>query len=400
YELAAHAFGDGDAPVIDAIPLFETFEDLENSVDILEAMLEFPAVRKRLAENGRRVEVMLGYSDSSKDVGPVSATLALHSAQQRIAQWAERHDIVLTLFHGRGGALGRGGGPANRAVMAQPAGSVDGRFKLTEQGEVILARYGTATIAERHIEEVAAATLLQASPSVEKRNTEATAAFADLASRLDETSRARFHELVKADGFPQWFAQVTPLEELGLLPIGSRPAKRGLSVNSLDDLRAIPWVFSWSQARINLAGWYGLGTALEAYGDLAELRRAYAEWPLFTTLLDNIEMSLAKTDELLASRYLALGDRADLAQMVLDEMALTREWVLNVTGSERPLAKRRVLGRAVQLRAPYVDALSLIQVRALAALRGGLDDEAAVDAVRKVLLLTVNGVSAGVQNTG
>ncbi|MFV0284948.1 MAG: phosphoenolpyruvate carboxylase, partial [Demequina sp.] len=229
YELAAHAFGDGDAPVIDAIPLFETFEDLENSVDILEAMLEFPAVRKRLAENGRRVEVMLGYSDSSKDVGPVSATLALHSAQQRIAQWAERHDIVLTLFHGRGGALGRGGGPANRAVMAQPAGSVDGRFKLTEQGEVILARYGTATIAERHIEEVAAATLLQASPSVEKRNTEATAAFADLASRLDETSRARFHELVKADGFPQWFAQVTPLEELGLLPIGSRPAKRGLS---------------------------------------------------------------------------------------------------------------------------------------------------------------------------
>ncbi|GMA33936.1 hypothetical protein GCM10025876_01400 [Demequina litorisediminis] len=128
YELAAHAFGDGDAPVIDAIPLFETFEDLENSVEILEAMLEFPAVRKRLAENGRRVEVMLGYSDSSKDVGPVSATLALHSAQQRIAQWAERHDIVLTLFHGRGGALGRGGGPANRAVMAQPAGSVDGRF--------------------------------------------------------------------------------------------------------------------------------------------------------------------------------------------------------------------------------------------------------------------------------
>ncbi|WP_144268287.1 phosphoenolpyruvate carboxylase [Demequina sp. NBRC 110055] len=400
YELAAHAFGDGDAPVIDAIPLFETFDDLENSVDILEAILDNPIVQKRLQENGRRVEVMLGYSDSSKDVGPVSATLALHSAQQRIAEWAERHDIVLTLFHGRGGALGRGGGPANRAVMAQPAGSVDGRFKLTEQGEVILARYGDPTIAERHIEEVAAATLLQASPSVEKRNTEATAAFTELASRLDETSRHRFHELVKAEGFPQWFAQVTPLEELGLLPIGSRPAKRGLSVNSLDDLRAIPWVFSWSQARINLAGWYGLGTALAEYGDLAELRRAYAEWPLFTTLLDNIEMSLAKTDELLARRYLALGDRDDLAQMVLDEMALTREWVLNVTGSDRPLAKRRVLGRAVQLRAPYVDALSLIQVRALGALRGGLDDDATVDAVRKVLLLTVNGVSAGVQNTG
>ncbi|WP_275404535.1 phosphoenolpyruvate carboxylase [Demequina activiva] len=404
YQLAEHAFGDqDDAPVIDAIPLFETFDDLENSVDILEQVLPLPAVQRRLEANGRRVEVMLGYSDSSKDVGPVAATLALHSAQERIAQWAERHDLVLTLFHGRGGALGRGGGPANRAVLAQPPGSVEGRFKLTEQGEVILARYGDPVIAERHIEEVAAATLLQSSPSVEKRNAEATAAFADMASRLDATSRARFHELVKAEGFPQWFAQVTPLEELGLLPIGSRPAKRGLSVNSLDDLRAIPWVFSWSQARINLAGWYGLGTALAAFGDLDELKRAYREWPLFSTLIDNIEMSMAKSDEHIAERYLALGDRDDLAQLVLDEMRLTREWVLKITDSDWPLAGRRVLGRAVQLRSPYVDALSLIQVRILAALRHGVDEgteEATVDQLRHVLLLTVNGVSAGLQNTG
>jgi len=403
YELAEHAFAAaGSAPVIDAIPLFETFDDLENSVDILETALALPAVQRRLEQTGRRIEVMLGYSDSSKDVGPVAATLALHSAQERIAAWAKRHDLVLTLFHGRGGALGRGGGPANRAVLAQPPGSVDGRFKLTEQGEVILARYGDPVIAERHIEEVAAATLLQSSPSVEERNADATAAFADMASRLDETSRARFHELVKAEGFPQWFAQVTPLEEVGLLNIGSRPAKRGLSVNSLDDLRAIPWVFAWSQARINLAGWYGLGTALADFGDLDELRRAYAEWPLFSTLLDNIEMSLAKTDEHIAARYLALGDRDDLAALVLEEMRLTREWVLKVTDSDRPLARRRVLGRAVQLRSPYVDALSLIQVRALEALRSGEagDDEATVEELRRVLLLTVSGVSAGVQNTG
>ncbi len=404
YELAEHAFAEGtEPPVIDAIPLFETFDDLENSVDILEEALTFPAVQKRLAETDRRIEVMLGYSDSSKDVGPVAATLALHSAQERIAEWAARHDLVLTLFHGRGGALGRGGGPANRAVLAQPPGSVDGRFKLTEQGEVILARYGDPVIAERHIEEVAAATLLQASPSVESRNAEATRAFADLASRLDATSRARFHELVKAEGFPQWFAQVTPLEEVGLLNIGSRPAKRGLSVNSLDDLRAIPWVFAWSQARINLAGWYGLGTALSEAGDLEELQRAYREWPLFATLLDNIEMSLAKSDEHIAERYLQLGDRDDLAQMVLDEMRLTREWVLKVTGSAWPLEQRRVLGRAVQLRSPYVDALSLIQVRILAALRHGVDEGAealTVDQLRHVLLLTVSGVSAGLQNTG
>ncbi|GII99831.1 phosphoenolpyruvate carboxylase type 1 [Sediminihabitans luteus] len=408
YQLAEYAFPDpAEAPVIDAIPLFETFDDLENSIPILESMLTLPQVRKRLAETGRRVEVMLGYSDSSKDVGPVAATLALHSAQRRIAEWAERNDITLTLFHGRGGSLGRGGGPANRAVLAQPPGSVDGRFKLTEQGEVILARYGDPVIAERHIEQVAAATLLASAPSVEKRNAEATERFTALAAELDRTSRARFHELVKAEGFPQWFAEVTPLEEVGLLPIGSRPAKRGLSVNSLDDLRAIPWVFSWSQARINLAGWYGLGTALKEFGDLELLQQANREWPLFSTLLDNVEMSLAKTDERIAQQYLALGDRDDLAEMVLTELRLTREWVLKVTGNAWPLSGRRVLGRAVQLRSPYVDALSLIQVRALRGLRHGEIETgengvspATTDELRHLLLLTVNGVSAGLQNTG
>lgn len=399
YELAELAFDGTDAPVVDAVPLFETFADLAASVDILEAMLTQPQVQRRLAENGRRVEVMLGYSDSSKDVGPVSATLALHDAQWRIAQWAQRHDITLTLFHGRGGALGRGGGPANRAVLAQPPGSVDGRFKLTEQGEVILARYGDPTIASRHIEQVAAATLLASAPSTEQRNAEATERYRDLAAALDASSRRRFHELVRAEGFPQWFSEVTPLEEVGLLPIGSRPARRGLSVESLEDLRAIPWVFSWSQARINLAGWYGLGTALAEFGDLELLREAHREWPLFATLLDNVEMSLAKSDERIAERYLALGDRDDLATAVLDELRLTREQVLAVTGNAWPLAGRRVLGRAVQLRSPYVDALSLLQVRALRGLRSGAEG-ATKDELQHLLLLTVNGVAAGLQNTG
>lgn len=400
YQLAELVFPDpATRPVIDAIPLFETFADLEASVDILESMLTLPAVQKRLAENGRRVEVMLGYSDSSKDVGPVAATLALDVAQSRIAAWAGKHDLSLTLFHGRGGALGRGGGPANRAVLAQPPGSVDGRFKLTEQGEVIFARYGNPTIGARHIEQVAAATLLAGAPSTERRNAAATERFADLASALDASSRTRFYELVRAEGFPQWFAQVTPLEEIGLLPIGSRPARRGLSVESLDDLRAIPWVFSWSQARTNLAGWFGLGTALESVGDLAELQAAYAEWPLFSTMIDNVEMSLAKTDDRLAERYLALGDRDDLAQLVLEEMALTRRWVLAITGSDRILSRRRILGRAVQLRSPYVDALSLLQIRALRALRTG-ESEELVEEYKRLLLLSVNGVAAGLQNTG
>ncbi|GIG27570.1 phosphoenolpyruvate carboxylase [Cellulomonas marina] len=400
HELAAHAFtGSDELPVVDAIPLFETFADLEASVDILEASLEVPAVRRRLAENGGRIEVMLGYSDSSKDVGPLAATLALDDAQARIAAWAQGHGLVLTLFHGRGGALGRGGGPANRAVLAQPPGSVDGRFKLTEQGEVIFARYGDPTIAARHIEQVAAATLLAAAPSVERQNAEAKERYADLAARLEGTSRRRFHELVRADGFPQWFAEVTPLEELGLLPIGSRPARRGLSVSSLDDLRAIPWVFSWSQARINLAGWYGLGSALAEVGDEDLLREAYATWPLLATFVDNVEMSLAKTDERIAEAYLALGDRDDLAALVLGELRLTREWVNRVTGSTSLLSRRRILGRAVALRSPYVDALSLLQLRALRALRTG-DAPESTDDLRRLLLLTVNGVSAGLQNTG
>ncbi|MDR0482835.1 MAG: phosphoenolpyruvate carboxylase [Cellulomonadaceae bacterium] len=409
YQLAELVFPDpADRPVMDAIPLFETFDDLENSVNILDAMLTMPQVQKRLSENGRRVEVMLGYSDSSKDVGPVSATLALFSAQARITAWAKKHSITLTLFHGRGGSLGRGGGPANRALMAQPPGSVDGRFKLTEQGEVILARYGDPTIAGRHIEQVAAATLLAGAPSVEKRTAEAAKKFADVAEALDASSRTRFHELVRSEGFPGWFAQVTPLEEIGMLAIGSRPAKRGLSVNSLDDLRAIPWVFSWSQARINLAGWYGLGTSLKEFAESREdgleiLQDAFRTWPLFNTMLDNVEMSLAKIDERIAEMYLDLGDRPDLAALVMEEMALTRDWVLKITGDEWPLESRRVLSRAIQLRAPYIDALSLIQVRALRALRKDDSSEAALvarESWQHLLLLTVNGVSAGLQNTG
>nr|WP_245980196.1 phosphoenolpyruvate carboxylase [Gryllotalpicola protaetiae] len=400
YELAKRALGSAEAaPVLDVIPLFETFADLNNSVDILSGLIELEPVKARLAATGRRLEVMLGYSDSSKDVGPVSATLALYSAQSRIAQWARSNDIELTLFHGRGGALGRGGGPANEAVLAQPPHSVEGRFKLTEQGEVIFAQYGDQTIAARHLEQMASATLLAEAPSNQERNEQASVAFAPLADRLDETSRARFFELVKADGFAQWFGRVTPQEEVGLLALGSRPARRGLSLESLEDLRAIPWVFAWSQARVNLTGWFGLGTALASIGDPELLHRAYTEWPLFGTMIDNVEMSLAKTDERLARRYLALDGRPDLAQLVLDEMALTREQVLLTSQHSELLEGRAVLQRAVQLRSPYVDALSLLQLRALREIRatGSADAE---DRPHRLMLLAVNGVAAGLQNTG
>ena len=405
YELNRLAFSHPeDVPTIDVIPLFEQLEDLQNSVDVLEEMIKIPEVQARLKATGGKMEVMLGYSDSSKDAGPTSATLALHSAQERIAKWAESHDIDLTLFHGRGGAVGRGGGPANRAVLAQPVGSVKCRFKLTEQGEVIFARYGNPVLAIRHVESVAAATLLQSAPSVEKRNTEMTKKYADMAAQLDEAAHNRFLDLLNTDGFAPWFSTVTPLTEIGLLPIGSRPAKRGLGAKSLDDLRTIPWIFSWAQARINLAAWYGLGTACEQFGDLNTLRQAYEEWPLFSTFIDNIEMSLAKTDERIAKMYLALGDREDLNKKVLDEMELTRKWVLKIVGDEWPLQHRHVLGQAIRIRSPYVDALSVTQVLALGSLRKRVDKEELTHGQKEnytyLILCTVSGVAAGLQNTG
>ncbi|NMM94750.1 phosphoenolpyruvate carboxylase [Bifidobacterium oedipodis] len=405
YELNRLAFAHPeDVPTIDVIPLFEQLEDLQNSVNVLEEMIKIPEVQARLKATGGKLEVMLGYSDSSKDAGPTSATLALHSAQERIAKWAESHDIDLTLFHGRGGAVGRGGGPANRAVLAQPVGSVKCRFKLTEQGEVIFARYGNPVLAIRHVESVAAATLLQSAPSVEKTNTDMTAKYADMAASLDKASHERFLDLLHTDDFASWFSTVTPLVEIGLLPIGSRPAKRGLGAKSLDDLRTIPWIFSWAQARINLAAWYGLGTACEQFGDLATLRKAYEEWPLFSTFIDNIEMSLAKTDERIAKMYLALGDREDLNDKVLGEMELTRKWVLKIVGDEWPLQHRHVLGQAIRIRSPYVDALSVTQVLALKSLRKKVDKEELSQSQQAgfiyLILCTVSGVAAGLQNTG
>ena len=405
YELNRLAFSHPeDVPTIDVIPLFEQLEDLQNSVDVLEEMIKIPEVQARLKATGGKMEVMLGYSDSSKDAGPTSATLALHSAQERIAKWAESHDIDLTLFHGRGGAVGRGGGPANRAVLAQPVGSVKCRFKLTEQGEVIFARYGNPVLAIRHLESVAAATLLQSAPSVEKTNTEMTEKYAQMTEVLDNASHERFLDLLNTPDFAPWFSIVTPLTEVGLLPIGSRPAKRGLGAKSLDDLRTIPWVFSWAQARINLAAWYGLGSACEKFGDLDTLREAYEEWPLFSTFIDNIEMSLAKTDERIAKMYLALGDDENLSKKVLDEMKLTTKWVLKIVNDEWPLQHRHVLGQAIRIRSPYVDALSVTQVLALRSLRKKVDKEELSKSQQAgfiyLILCTVSGVAAGLQNTG
>ena len=384
YELARYAMDGGPIPRLDVVPLFESAADLAHAPDVLTGMLALPDVAERVAANGGELEAMLGYSDSAKELGPASATLRLFDTQAKLAEWAAAHGVRLTLFHGRGGALGRGGGPG-RAVLAQAPGSVNGSFKVTEQGEVIFARYGQPAIAKRHLEQVGSAVLLASSVRIAERNAAAAASHRDMADRIDAAARAAFRKLVEQDGFADWFARISPLGEIGGLRIGSRPAKRGLNPKTpagssgpvpamdLADLRAIPWVFAWSQTRLNLPGWYGLGSGLAAIADAdgAEaLRRAYHEWPLFGVLLDNAEMSLAKTDRLIGARYLALGGRDDLTGLVLAEYDLTRRLVLAVTGHDRLLADRHVLSRAVALRDPYVDALSFLQLRALAALRG------------------------------
>jgi phosphoenolpyruvate carboxylase len=399
YELAELAT-DGKPPVLDVVPLFETQDDLNRSVPVLDEALKLPAVQARLAANGRRLEVMLGYSDSAKDVGPVSATLALYDAQAALAQWSRRNDVVLTLFHGRGGAVGRGGGPASRAVLSQAPGSIDGRFKVTEQGEVIFARYGHPVIAQRHLDQVSGAVLLASTPAVEERGAEVAARHRPTFDKVSDAARVAYRSLVETEGFAEFFAAVSPLGEIGSLRIGSRPTRRA-SGGGLADLRAIPWVFAWSQTRATLPGWFGLGSGLEAVGDVDVLRAAYAEWPLFTAMLDNVEMSLAKADRDIAERHLVLGDRPDIADTILTEFDRTTSWLLKVLRQERLLESHRVLGRAVELRNPYVDALSHIQLRSLQRLRaGGIADDDERDRIQRILLLTINGVAAGLQNTG
>ncbi len=272
---------------------------------------------------------------------------------------------------------------------------------MTEQGEVVFARYGNARIATRHLEQVTSAVLMAETPAVEKRNAAAAERFADLAATMEQAARASYRSLVETDGFADFFARVSPLEELADLSLGSRPARRpGAGPRSLADLRAIPWVFAWSQTRCNLTGLYGLGSGFDAVGDIDELRAAYRDWPLFTALVDNAEMSLAKTDRGVAEGYLALGERPDLTERILSELDLSCRLVLDVLQQDRLLQRRRVLGAAVDLRNPYVDALSHLQLRALSALRAGVADDHEEQRLRDLLLLTVNGVAAGLQNTG
>jgi phosphoenolpyruvate carboxylase len=415
-ELARHATGpDGASPVLDVVPLFESSDALHAAGPILDALLAEPAYRAHLATRGDRQEVMLGYSDSNKESGFLAAAWMLHGAQAALVDVATRHGVELTLFHGRGGAIGRGGGPANRAIIGSAPGAVDGRLKLTEQGEVIFANYGDPAIARRHLEQLTGAVLLASTADHDRR---AAAALRDGGPILDElaaSARTAYRALVHDDpGFAAFFRDITPIAELSDLRLGSRPAARGRTRAEapppIDALRAIPWTFAWSQSRIGLPGWYGLGSALEAYrsahgeAGLAEIGRLYRSWPFLSSVLDNAETILATADMGVARRYASLlgGDDGHARRWAAIEAEYHRTvgLLLTVTGRERLLDGAPVLQRSVALRNPYVDALSELQVRLLARLRGMAPDDPERPRVLRLVQLTVNGVAAGLQTTG
>ncbi|HXF56869.1 MAG TPA: phosphoenolpyruvate carboxylase [Actinomycetota bacterium] len=388
---------------VDVVPLFESRDHLGACAETLEAAFSLPGMRGTLERAGRRLEVMLGYSDTTKEMGYLAANVALHRAQGQLARWARRHGVALTLFHGRGGALGRGGGPANRAIFGQAAGSVGGRFKVTEQGEVIFARYANLDIALRHLEQVTNAVLLASTPDHERAAAAAEERFGGLLQAMAEAAERAYRELVEAPGFPEFFARVTPIDEVERLQIGSRPARRAPG-RDLRELRAIPWVFAWNQSRVNLSAWFGLGTGLATVSErpdgLERLREMYAEWPFFRSLVENAELSLLKADPHVARRYLAMGERPDLAARVEEEYRRTEAQVLAITGRDRLLADRPVIRLGVALRNPYVDALSLLQLRFLRELRLGRLPPEEAERAERLVLLTVNGVAAGLQDTG
>ena len=394
----------GDRPLrLDVVPLFETGRDLNGATAVLDEWIQLHSTQTWLGQRDHNVEVMVGYSDSAKDVGPASATLTLYDTQSELVAWAKRHDLRLTIFHGRGGSLGRGGGPVHQAILAQPPGSVADRFKVTEQGEVIFARYADVALAQAHLERLTSAVLL-ADPGPVTSASPAALRFAEVAAQVERASRQAYLDLVRTPGFADVVAESSPLEELGQLRLGSRPARRSGATEGRDlsDFRAIPWVFAWAQIRANVPGWYGLGSGLDAVGDIDRLRAAYREWPLFASLIDIAEMSLAKANRQLAESFLTLGGRPDITAAVLTEFDLTRRTVLATLGQDELLQHKPQLRTRIALRAPDIDALSHLQLRALRLLRdkGAETDTHTKEQWGRVLLLTVNGAAAGLQNTG
>jgi len=395
----------GVADALDVVPLFETIADLQRAPEIMAQLFTNPAYAAHLQRRGNQQQIMIGYSDSNKDGGYLTANWALHLAQRALPAVCEAHGVRLTLFHGRGGTIGRGGGPTNRAILAQPPESVRGRIKITEQGESITNRYGVAELAHRHLEQVIHAVLLTSGrrPALPQAHGGAwEAAMHDLSARAEQTYRTLVHD---SPAMLDYFHTATPINDIGRLNIGSRPARRR-ATRSITDLRAIPWVFAWTQSRTELPGWYALGTALLDWAAedalrWALLRTMYGEWPFFRAVIDNAQVSMGKADMPIAEVYGGLADCETCAKIypiLAAEFERTTAAILRLTGQGQLLDQAPWLQRAIRLRNPYIDPLNYIQVALLRRLRAAAGADA--EALHEVVLLSVNGIAAGLRSTG
>jgi len=394
----------GQYSQLNIVPLFETGDDLQRAPLLLDELLQLPVYREHLALRDNLQEVMLGYSDSNKEGGFVAANWALYRAQVALTAVTDRHGVRLRLFHGRGGAVGRGGGPAGQAILAQPPGTLHGQIKVTDQGEMISDRYLDQRTAHRHLEQVVNAVLRAGFPGMARHpEPEWVAAM----ERMAETARTVYRSLVYEDpDFLIYFRNATPVAEFNRLRIGSRPVSRRKS-DRIEDLRAIPWVFSWMQSRHTLPGWFGLGSALEEFAEadpnhLHLLRTMYRHWPFFTTLLDNAQMIMLKADMNIARAYAGLVPDQQLAarifQQIENEFRRTERMICQITEQNDLLAHQPVLQRAIRQRNPYIDPLSFIQIELLKRLRAAPPEEQVE--LETVLLMSMNGIAAGLKHTG
>ncbi|HEU0078158.1 MAG TPA: phosphoenolpyruvate carboxylase, partial [Longimicrobiaceae bacterium] len=394
---------EGD-PGLMPVPLFESIEDLRGCPEICRELWTRPDYARLLDSWGRRQEVMLGYSDSNKDGGMLTSTWEIFKAHRALHAVARECGVTLRLFHGRGGTVGRGGGPTHRALSAQPAGAFEGEVKITEQGEVLNWKYADPVLAERNLELMVAASLGALAPP-ERPAPERAERWEAAMDAMSADAFAFYRERIaeNPDVLP-YFQQATPVGELENARIGSRPARRGES-RGLEDLRAIPWVFGWMQSRQVLPAWFGVGWALERFAARGEaeamlLREMLEGFPLFEDLVRNVEVGMAKADLSIARRYAELvpdeGLRERVFGMVVEEFERTRRMVLRVTGQSRLLDDNPVLARSIVLRNPYVDPLSLIQVSLLRRKRAGETG----DELDYAIAATINGISAGLRNTG
>jgi phosphoenolpyruvate carboxylase len=400
---ASLAQAGGERTWLRIVPLFESGASLAAAAATMDRLLREPVYRAALRSVGDEQEVMIGYSDSNKDVGYVASGWAAYRAQTQLAAVIATHGATWQFFHGRGGAIGRGGGPTNSAILALPPGTVNARLKMTEQGEVLTAKYSVPEIALRELELATNATLTTGIAVSDERHQ----AFEQVVQEMADRSAHHYRSLVHDDpDFAAFFAAVTPIEAISQLRLGSRPARRG-GAGGIDNLRAIPWVFSWSQSRFVLPAWLGLGTALaaarESHG-VELLREMTATWPFFATLLANAEMALAKADPVIAARYAQLwpdiAKRERIWGLVAAEFELAKSELLALRDSDRLLDGEPVLQASIDRRNPFVDPLSFVQLDLLARLRSADDDAADQDELGRVSLLTINGIASGLRNTG